>query len=225
MSAVYAVIRMTGAQQTRMRRYLVGLALLALLPMASTAQRHGRADSVQNYMKSSRPLNPQLALNLEAEYKWIYFHLTDLRQMKRTAISVTNSTTNVTISYEGISLGELVPDARAKYAFEIFKESWGFRDMRVISSASLNLESEVIVADTINGIPLGGENPFCFVAKTKPVVLLAVDQEDKLRAVLPIIVPMVKEGMINLVDTEVLSMGTPRPAIEKEQSQVKLQTS
>lgn len=158
---------MLGSRPTRMRGDLAGLALLALLPMTSTAQRHGRGDSVQNYMKSSRPLNPQLALNLESEHKWIYFHLADLRQMKRTTITVTNSTTNATTSYEGISLDELVRDARAKYAFEVFKESWGFGDRRAMSSARLNLDSEVIMADTINGIPLTGENPLCFVAKAK----------------------------------------------------------
>jgi uncharacterized protein len=62
------------------------------------------------------------------------------------------------------------------------------------------------------------------VSDEKPVVVLAIDQEEKLRAVLPIIVPMVKEGMINLVDTEIISMGTSRPVIEKEQSQGKLET-
>ena len=80
---------------------------------------------------------------------------------------MTNPTTNTTTSYEGISLNQLVPDAKARYAFDVFTDSGGFRDKRVMSSASLNLESEVIVADTINGIPLAGENPFCFVAKAK----------------------------------------------------------
>lgn len=150
-----------------MHRYLVAFVPLTLLPMTSAAQRHGRGDSIQNYMKSSRPLNPQLALNLEAQHKWIYFHLADLRQMKRAEITVTNPTTNTTTSYEGISLNQLVPDAKARYAFDVFTDSGGFRDKRVMSSASLNLESEVIVADTINGIPLAGENPFCFVAKAK----------------------------------------------------------
>jgi uncharacterized protein len=63
------------------------------------------------------------------------------------------------------------------------------------------------------------------VSDEKPVIVLAIDQEEKLRDVLPIIVPMVKEGMINLVDTEIISMGTSRPAIEKEQSQGKRETS
>jgi PII-like signaling protein len=63
------------------------------------------------------------------------------------------------------------------------------------------------------------------VSDEKPVVILAIDQEEKLRAVLPIIVPMVKEGMINLVDTEIISMGTSRPAIEREQSEAKVESS
>jgi PII-like signaling protein len=46
------------------------------------------------------------------------------------------------------------------------------------------------------------------VSDERPILVLAVDEEEKLRAVLPIIVPMVKEGLINLVDTEVISMGT-----------------
>jgi hypothetical protein len=36
----------------------------------------------------------------------------------------------------------------------------------------------------------------------------ACDEEEKLRAILPVIVPMVKEGLINFVDTEVISTGT-----------------
>jgi PII-like signaling protein len=60
------------------------------------------------------------------------------------------------------------------------------------------------------------------VSDERPVVILAIDEEEKLRAALPIIVPMIKEGMINLVDTEVISMGTSRSAIEKQQSQGKL---
>ena len=119
-----------------MHRSLLIFALLALLPAASSSQRHGRADSVQNYIKSMRPFDPQLALNLETEHKWIYFHATDLKQMKRTAISVTNPITNAISSYEGISLYELVPDPRSKYVFEIFKDSWAFLDKRAVSSES-----------------------------------------------------------------------------------------
>jgi PII-like signaling protein len=48
------------------------------------------------------------------------------------------------------------------------------------------------------------------VSDETPILILAIDDETKLRNILPILVPMVKEGLINLVDTEVLSFGTDR---------------
>jgi len=149
------------------RGQLAGLAFLLLFPMCVSAQRHGRPDAVQNYMKSQRPLNPQLALELEPAHRWIYFHLTDLRQMKRTTVSSTDPVTQVTTSYEGVSLSELVPNGFVNDRFEVFRESWGFRDKRVSRSDDLNTESVSIVADTINGKRLVGETPFCFAATAK----------------------------------------------------------
>ncbi|QEE27522.1 DUF190 domain-containing protein [Terriglobus albidus] len=48
------------------------------------------------------------------------------------------------------------------------------------------------------------------VSDETPIVILAIDEEQKLREMLPILVPMVKEGLINLVDTEVISFGADR---------------
>ena len=45
------------------------------------------------------------------------------------------------------------------------------------------------------------------VSDDKPVTIIAVDSEDKIRAVLPVVIPMVKEGLIMLQDAEVLSTG------------------
>jgi PII-like signaling protein len=42
----------------------------------------------------------------------------------------------------------------------------------------------------------------------KPVTIMAVDTDEKIRAVLPIITPMVREGLILLQDVEVISTGT-----------------
>src|SRR5882757_963833 len=39
------------------------------------------------------------------------------------------------------------------------------------------------------------------VSDESPILILAIDEEEKLRSVLSQIVPMVKEGLINLVDT------------------------
>jgi hypothetical protein len=153
--------------QGLIRRRIAALALAMLLPLCAAAQRHGRPDAVQNYMKSSRPSNPQLALKFEASHKWTYFHLTELRQMKRTTVSVIDPITHAATSYEGVRLSDLVPDGVASYRFEVFKQSWGFRDKRVMSSDDLNMESDTIVADTINGRKLVGDNPFCFAATAK----------------------------------------------------------
>lgn len=65
-----------------------------------TARKGGFRPKLHEVLKA---VESAIGLNLEGEHKWVYFHLADLRQMKRTAISVTNSSTNATTSYEGIS--------------------------------------------------------------------------------------------------------------------------
>ena len=50
------------------------------------------------------------------------------------------------------------------------------------------------------------------VSDESPILIFAIDEEAKLRAVLPQIVPMVKEGLINLVDTEIISTGIGKDA-------------
>ena len=42
------------------------------------------------------------------------------------------------------------------------------------------------------------------VSDEKPVLILAVDEEDRLRSVIPQLIPMVKEGLITLHDVEVV---------------------
>ena len=46
------------------------------------------------------------------------------------------------------------------------------------------------------------------VSDDKPVTIIAVDTEEKIRAVLPQITPMVREGLIMLQDAEVISTGS-----------------
>lgn len=43
------------------------------------------------------------------------------------------------------------------------------------------------------------------VTDEKPVLVMAIDEEAKIRAVLPVVVPMVKEGLVALQDIEVIS--------------------
>jgi PII-like signaling protein len=47
------------------------------------------------------------------------------------------------------------------------------------------------------------------VSDEKPVTIVVIDNEEKIRAVLPGIFPMVKEGLVTMQDTEVLWTGAP----------------
>jgi uncharacterized protein len=46
------------------------------------------------------------------------------------------------------------------------------------------------------------------VSDDKPVTIIAVDTETKIRSILPVIIPMVREGLIMLQDAEVISTGS-----------------
>lgn len=46
------------------------------------------------------------------------------------------------------------------------------------------------------------------VSDEKPITMVAIDQEEKIRAVLASVVPMVREGLVTLLDTEVISTGS-----------------
>jgi PII-like signaling protein len=59
------------------------------------------------------------------------------------------------------------------------------------------------------------------VSDETPIVILAIDEEQKLREMLPILVPMVKEGLINLVDTEVISFGADRALSGEEDAETR----
>lgn len=55
------------------------------------------------------------------------------------------------------------------------------------------------------------------VSDDRPVTIIAVDTEENIRAVLPTIVPMVREGLVMLQDAEVISTGAaPRPNVSAE---------
>jgi hypothetical protein len=44
------------------------------------------------------------------------------------------------------------------------------------------------------------------VPDEQPIVVVAVDEEKQLRSVLPLLLPMVKEGLITLQDVEVIAL-------------------
>ncbi len=89
-----------------------------------------------------------------------------------------------------------------------------WQDARLYAAIVTTLERQGIAGVTVNlGLMGYGHHRRIHrkglfgVSDDKPVTIIAVDTEEKIRAVLPIITPMVREGLIMLQDTEVISIG------------------
>ena len=86
-----------------------------------------------------------------------------------------------------------------------------WQDARLYAAIVTTLERQGIAGATVNlGLMGYGRHRRIHrkglfgVSDDKPVTIMAVDTEEKLRAVLPSIIPMVSEGLILLQDTEVI---------------------
>ena len=149
------------------------LAVCTLLTFQAAAQRHGRADSVLNYTNSMRPIDAELALNLMGRH-WMYVHLSEVRQMQRATLQITDPHTHKKMTYEGVQLRTLVPENTPLYRFEVFTESWDFRDKHFKAKDDFDPALEPVIADTVNGRKMGGQSPFYFVTLSKsgsPIVI------------------------------------------------------
>jgi hypothetical protein len=52
-----------------------------------------------------------------------------------------------------------------RYQLEIYQDFWAFKDKHVVLSPNLSMQSDVIVADTMNGKRLKTDHPFCLIAR------------------------------------------------------------
>ncbi len=89
-----------------------------------------------------------------------------------------------------------------------------WQDARLYSAIVMALERHGIAGATVNlGLMGFGRHRRIHrkglfgVADDKPVTIMGVDSEEKIRAVLAVIAPMVREGLIFLQDVEVISTG------------------
>ena len=90
-----------------------------------------------------------------------------------------------------------------------------WQDARLYAAIVTTLERQGIAGATVNlGLMGYGRHRRIHrkglfgVSDDKPVTIIAVDTEEKIRGALPVIVPMVREGLILLQDAEVISTGT-----------------
>ena len=106
----------------------------------------------------------------------------------------------------------------AQKALVIFvDETDMWQDSHLYAAIVMTLERQGIAGATVNlGLMGYGRHRRIHrkglfgMSDDKPVTIMAVDTDEKIRAVLPIITPMVREGLILLQDVEVVSTGTIR---------------
>jgi len=130
------------------------------------AQRHGRADAIQNYIRGG-PSEPILLLQIQFQEKRSYFRHSDLRKMQRSAVALTDSATGITHTYEGVDLDTLIPATAYGSVPKIIEVSFGSHQTRTISSNDLDPATRPLLADTVDGKQLSGYTPYYFVAKTR----------------------------------------------------------
>jgi PII-like signaling protein len=96
-----------------------------------------------------------------------------------------------------------------------------WQESRLYEVIVVTLERQGIAGATVNSGLMGygrhrriHRKGLFGVSDDRPVTIIAVDTEEKIRSVLPTIVPMVREGLVMLQDAEVISTGTaPLPSV------------
>ena len=150
--------------------------LLAMAPVCAFAQRHS-GGSEQGYY--TKPPNPILNIDDQLTKTWSYPRLSDLMNMKRTTVEVPDPKTHQKDSYVGVALKELIPNSSG-HRFDVLESTWAFRDRLAVSSADLDMQSEVVVPYAENGKKLAG-NPFYFIAKNAHGDLVVISKLSYIR--------------------------------------------
>jgi hypothetical protein len=146
-----------------MTRQCLVLLLALFIPTVSVAQRYGRPYSMAE--------SPQILLLVKVDKNHHYFRPADLRRMQRAVVTQTDPITNSSHTYEGVPLEQLVSNAVLALPGEVIEIEFDSHQTLTISGPDLDLQTKPIIADTVDGKPLSGDAPYCFVAKAryKPV--------------------------------------------------------
>lgn len=161
-----------------MKKHFVTFTLLIAVTAASSAQRHGRGDGLQNYLRGG-PAEQHLLLQVRVAGKRLYFRHADFKKMYRSQIAVADPATGITHTYGGVNLEELVPGASLSSAGSRFETSYGHKQKAAFLVADLDPDSKPLVVDTLDGKHLTGYIPYYLVikARERPIsILTAVDE-------------------------------------------------
>jgi hypothetical protein len=139
-----------------------------LIPTASMAQRYGRPYSLAE--------SPQILLLVKAEKNHHYFRPSDLRKMPRTVVTETDPATNTAHTYEGVALDQLLPGTVLSSPGEVIEIEFDAHRTLTLPATDLDLQSKPIIADTVDGKPLTGDAPYCFVAKPRSKAVQKINE-------------------------------------------------
>ena len=142
------------------------LILLLFASVGASAQRHGRADSIQNYTREALS-HTELLLQVRIQEKRLYFRGSDLRKMQRTVVTLPDPTTGTNHTYEGVNFDTLIPHTAPRSKDEIIEVSFGSQQTVTILSSDLDPNAKPMVVDTVDGKKLTGYVPYYFIAKTR----------------------------------------------------------
>jgi hypothetical protein len=146
-------------------RYCALVIVLIFGATGLSAQRHGRADSIQNYLRGG-PQTPQLLFQVKVQGKRFYFRPAELRKMQRSVASIPDAATGKIHTYEGINLETLVSGMLSGNSGTI-DVYFGARQNLTVSVTDLDPTLKPMIADTIDGKRLGGYAPYHVLMKTR----------------------------------------------------------
>ena len=142
-----------------MSREFYLLLLLLLTPATSSPQRYGRPYTLAE--------NSQLLLQIKVQNQSLYFHLSDLRKMQRTAVTLTDPMTKASHVYEGVALERLISAKAFALEVESIEIQFGSRQTIRISGMDLDSQTKPMVIDTVDGKQLSRYARYYVVIKLR----------------------------------------------------------
>jgi hypothetical protein len=148
---------------------------LVVLAFAVTlhAQRHGRADSAQNYQKGI----PAPVLRITSAGITTRWKRDSLAEMPRSVALVPDGTRAPTRTFTGVPLSFLVPVGTTPRGVELYEIHHGFFHTTHLKSSELDEGSDLLVADRVDQKNIDAELLFCVIATTRdhqPIVIRKV---------------------------------------------------
>jgi len=147
-----------------MMRHWLAILIFFSAATSVSAQRHGRADAIQNYV-GRRP--PVLLLQIKVGKNRTYFRTADLKKVQRSVASVADPITGITHKYEGVDVEALIPNGVSDSKSGTIKVSFGSREHLAVAETDLDPGSKILVADTVDGKAINGYVPYDCLLKTR----------------------------------------------------------